>query len=89
MVTKPNPRRPHVQDPELDRKVEEFGLAAVVAPQLVVRPRPESASVGFNFKMTPTDHARLKRVAEYKGRSLQKVLNMIVWPAIAEIEKEL
>jgi hypothetical protein len=45
--------------------------------------------VGFNFKMTPTNHARLKRLAEHEDRSLQNLLNTIVWPAIAEKEDEL
>jgi hypothetical protein len=37
--------------------------------------------------MTPTNHARLKRAAEAEGRSLQNLLNMIVWPAITEREE--
>lgn len=85
MVTKPN-RRPHVvADPELERRIEKFSLQAGTAPGSA---RKEAATVGFNFKMTPTNHARLKRLAEREGRSLQNVLNLIVWPAIAERERE-
>lgn len=89
MVTKPNPRprRAHVtvEDPVRERRIQEFVDEPVVG--LAPPARKETASVGFNFKMTPTNHARLKRVAEHEGRSLQYVLNLIVWPAIAEREK--
>jgi predicted HicB family RNase H-like nuclease len=85
MVTKPNPRR-HVQDAELERRIEAFAQEAVTAT--VVRPAKEAATVGFNFKMTPTNHARLKRMAEHEGRSLQNLLNTLVWPALTELESE-
>jgi predicted HicB family RNase H-like nuclease len=83
--TTPNRR---VAGTALDREIEEFARQAATAP-LVIEPRKEAASVGFNFKMTPTNHARLKRVAEAEDRSLQNLLNTIVWPAIAEKEGEI
>lgn len=83
MVTKPNPRRSHVKDPELERRIEEFSRQPLEAAPA----RKEAATVGFNFKMTPSNHARLKRLAEHEDRSLQNMLNLIVWPAIAEREK--
>lgn len=88
MVTRPN-RRPHVvSDPVLDRRIEEWSLEAVTAPTPAEPAKKEAATVGFNFKMTPSNHARLKRLAAREGRSLQNVLNLIVWPAIAERERE-
>ncbi|MEC5181536.1 hypothetical protein RCH07_002905 [Arthrobacter sp. CG_A4] len=38
--------------------------------------------------MTPTDHMRLKAVCAKKERSIQYILNRIVWPAIADLEKK-
>lgn len=82
--TTPNHRR-HVTG-DVEAQIDSWSLEPVAAP-LVIEPRKEAASVGFNFKMTPTNHARLKRAAEAEGRSLQNLLNTIVWPAIDEREK--
>ncbi|MET3922499.1 hypothetical protein ABIB26_003459 [Arthrobacter sp. UYEF20] len=64
---------------------------AVPAAQWPARSKPvakEPTSVGFNFKMTPTDHMRLKAVCAQEERSIQYILNRIVWPAIADLEKK-
>lgn len=84
--TQPNHRR--ALTPAVEAQIDSWSLEPGVAP-LFIQPRKEAASVGFNFKMTPTNHARLKRAAEAQGRSLQNLLNTIVWPAIAELEKEI
>jgi len=81
--TQPNHRR-HVDAVALEKWSLEAG--AVTVPE---KPRKEAASVGFNFKMTPTHHAQLKRVAEAHDRSLQYILNTVVWPAIAKMEEEI
>jgi predicted HicB family RNase H-like nuclease len=73
----------------MEAQIDSWSRQPVAGPPLVVEPRREATSVGFNFKMTPTNHARLKRLAEHEDRSLQNLLNTIVWPAIAEKEDEL
>jgi predicted HicB family RNase H-like nuclease len=82
--TQPNHRR--ALTPAIEAEIDSWSLESGAAP-LYIQPRKEAASVGFNFKMTPTNHARLKRAAEAEGRSLQNLLNMIVWPAITEREE--
>lgn len=80
----PNHRR--AISPEIEAEIDSWSLEPTTAP---VKPRREAASVGFNFKMTPTHHAQLKRVAEAHDRSLQYILNTVVWPAIAKMEEEI
>lgn len=96
----PNRRRT-IADPELERKIEEFSRGASTAlepaesgPQVAVSPQDAkpamrgAATVGFNFKMTPEDHQRLKALCAKEERSIQYMLNKIVWPAVERLERE-
>lgn len=96
----PNRRRA-IADPELERKIEEFSRSASTAPEAADSgPQPSShleaklavqrsaATVGFNFKMTPEDHQRLKALCAKEERSIQYMLNKIVWPAVERLERE-
>lgn len=96
----PNRRRA-IADPELERKIEEFSRGASTAPepaegspQVAGNPRDAkpatrgAATVGFNFKMTPEDHRRLKALCAKEERSIQYMLNKIVWPAVERLERE-
>ncbi len=96
----PNRRRA-AADPELERKIAEFSRGASTAPEPAdesVRPAEQPAetpakrrpatSVGFNFKMTEEDHRRLKALCAKEERSIQYMLNKIVWPAVDRLEGE-
>ena len=88
----PNRRRPPA-DPELEKKIEQFGHEAATVPeQRQASSGPElpapKATVGFNFKMTPEDHRRLKELCAREERSIQYMLNKIVWPAVERLQKE-
>lgn len=97
----PNRRRA-IADPELERKIEEFSRSASTAPE-PVESSPQAvaglqdarvatrggATVGFNFKMTPEDHQRLKALCAKEERSIQYMLNKIVWPAVERMEREI
>ncbi|MGP4991727.1 hypothetical protein ACTXJX_13215 [Glutamicibacter ardleyensis] len=82
----PNRRRP-TMDPELEKRIEQFGHEAATVPETQPIPAtPASASsratVGFNFKMTPEDHRKLKALCAREERSIQYMLNKIVWPTV-------
>lgn len=88
----PNRRRPRA-DPELERKIDQFSHEAATVPeQQPAPPAPVSsasrATVGFNFKMTPEDHRRLKELCAREERSIQYMLNKIVWPAVESMQKK-
>jgi hypothetical protein len=96
----PNRRR-QIADPELERKIEEFSRSASTAPEPAESIPPLSrsaekvplrertaATVGFNFKMTPEDHQRLKALCAKEERSIQYMLNKIVWPTVERLERE-
>ncbi|WP_211882349.1 hypothetical protein [Pseudarthrobacter albicanus] len=74
--------------PEPSADVMESAVPAVQRPARSKSVAKEPTSVGFNFKMTPTDHMRLKAVCAKEERSIQYILNKIVWPVIADLEKE-
>ncbi|WP_417235502.1 hypothetical protein [Arthrobacter sp.] len=86
----PNRRR-QATDPELERRIEEFSHEAstVPEPSHEASPRTSSAAratVGFNFKMTPEDHKKLKDLCAREERSIQYMLNKIVWPAVDKMQ---
>lgn len=88
----PNRRRPPA-DPELERKIEQFGHEAATVPEQQQAPSAPAtaasrATVGFNFKMTPEDHRRLKELCASEERSIQYMLNKIVWPAVESMQKK-
>lgn len=96
----PNRRR-SAPDPELEQKIDEFSRSASTAPEppaqesnspkvaeVSAKPLKVATSVGFNFKMTPEDHRRLKALCEREERSIQYMLNRIVWAAVTELEQE-
>lgn len=96
----PNRRRATV-DPELERKIEAFSMGASTAPEPTIESAGDTepataptarersaATVGFNFKMTPEDHQRLKALCAREERSIQYMLNKIVWPAVERLERE-
>ena len=88
----PNRRRPPA-DPELEKRIDQFSheAATVPAPQQIpaASASPTSrATVGFNFKMTPEDHKRLKDLCAREERSIQYMLNKIVWPAVESMQSE-
>lgn len=95
----PNRRR-RIDDPDLERKIEEFSQGAsslsVVqhseplpspSEDEVVPAKKAVASVGFNFKMTPENHQRLKALCSKEERSIQYMLNKIVWAEISRLEE--
>lgn len=88
----PNRRRPPA-DPELEKRIDQFSHEAATVPdpqQTTTAPAsPASrATVGFNFKMTPEDHKRLKDLCAREERSIQYMLNKIVWPAVENMQSE-
>ena len=79
----PNRRRA-IADPELELKIEEFSRGASTAPEQPESSSPaptpsevksptqrSAATAGFNFKMTPEDHQRLKALCAKEERSIQ------------------
>lgn len=85
----PNRRR-QPADPEPEKKIEQFSHEAATVPEqqqtTSSTASPTSwATVGFNFKMTPDDHQRLKELCAREERSIQYMLNKIVWPAVERI----
>jgi hypothetical protein len=73
------------------RSVEEeeaFGRQTMTAP--VVQPKgPEAVkSVAFNFKMTKDNHQRLLALRRSEDRSIQWLLDKIVWSGVSEWEKK-
>lgn len=88
----PNRRR-QATNPELEKRIERFGQEAATVPAPQPAPAPSvppvsRASVGFNFKMTPEDHRRLKELCAREERSIQYMLNKIVWPAVDALQKD-
>lgn len=90
-VTPNRRRRP--ADPELEKRIDRFSHEAATVPEQQQAPSaPASAAsratVGFNFKMTPEDHKRLKDLCAREERSIQYMLNKIVWPAVERMQNE-
>ncbi|MGP4969110.1 hypothetical protein [Glutamicibacter ardleyensis] len=88
----PNRRRPPA-DPELEKRIDQFSHEAATVPDpqqtTTASASPASrATVGFNFKMTPEDHKRLKDLCAREERSIQYMLNKIVWPAVENMQSE-
>lgn len=95
----PNRRRREAVDPKVEEEIEKFSQEASTVPQRAPKapePTPAStpipagsrATVGFNFKMTPEDHKRLKELCAREERSIQYMLNKIVWPAVEAMQND-
>ncbi len=93
----PNRRRREAVDPEMEERIERFSQEASTVPERQpVPPKPVPApapsrsrtTVGFNFKMTPEDHMRLKELCAREERSIQYMLNKIVWPAVDAMQAD-
>lgn len=95
----PNRRRREAVDPKVEEEIERFSQEASTVPERVpatAAPAPASvpvpsgtrATVGFNFKMTPEDHKRLKELCAREERSIQYMLNKIVWPAVDAMQND-
>lgn len=95
----PNRRRREAADPMMEQEIERFSQEASTVPERTpVTPEPapvaipvplgSRTTVGFNFKMTPEDHARLKELCAREERSIQYMLNKIVWPAVDAMQKD-
>ena len=94
----PNRRRREIADAETEARIESFSQEAETLPaRTPTPPKPATApapsgsrtTVGFNFKMTPEDHARLKELCAREERSIQYMLNKIVWPAVDAMQEDI
>lgn len=92
----PNRRRREAANPETEARIEKFSQEAATVPvqtrtpdEPAPTPIPSGSrtTVGFNFKMTPEDHARLKELCAREERSIQYMLNKIVWPAVDAMQE--
>lgn len=97
MANVPPNRRREAANAETEARIERFSQEAATVPvqkptppQPAPAPTPSGAraTVGFNFKMTPEDHARLKELCSREERSIQYMLNKIVWPAVDAMQAD-
>lgn len=84
--------RPRVRTAQpTEQEIEAFGNMAEQPPQTrqappseAVRKHKEPKITGYNFRMTASQQKLLSHAAETEDISQQKLLERIVWPALAE-----